>query len=394
MLSYKKMFFIIYFTSIIVAAAPYIPENELQVLVTIPGQNSAIHQLRQKLKHNPNNYSLLNQIILSYFQLSKQTGDQRYYSYAESLINHHLDNKTTIPTRHYVDLKRHQATILQHRHEFKAALSILNSIIQQHPQQYSFYFLRSTIYQVIGEYTLAKKDCQRLIGRYNMLLTTACLSQMVGLTGQIDAAFSLLHKTYLKDQHANTDAKLYVLSILAEMAQRKGDNEAAKQFYQDGLAITPGDQYLLTSYSAFLLDNHQNEQVSKLLGTTPFTDILLLNKLIAAVRLNHQSDIQRLNQLFQNKIKETKLRGDTPHINVLARYELEYNHNYSKASNLALQNWRQNKEPDDLKLMLQAAIQANDITTFNEAVTWIEKNHMEDSRFKKMIQQFKKNRDG
>jgi hypothetical protein len=62
-----------------------------------------------------------------------------------------------------------------------------------------------------------------------------------------------------------------------------------------------------------------------------------------------------------------------------ARYELHLRGNVKAALALAQQNWAVQKEPADLRILLEAARQANDRAAAAPALAWLAQSGLEDS---------------
>ena len=70
------------------------------------------------------------------------------------------------------------------------------------------------------------------------------------------------------------------------------------------------------------------------------------------------------------------------HLREEARFELEVRGDAATALGLALANWKIQKEPSDARLVLQAAVAANDPAAAADVLAFIEKTGLADMRFK------------
>ena len=80
--------------TVCISAKPYIPADESRVLFEVKqsSQLRALQALRQQLRQQPANLVLLQDIIERYVRLARQQADERYFSYAESLLTPYLDS--------------------------------------------------------------------------------------------------------------------------------------------------------------------------------------------------------------------------------------------------------------------------------------------------------------
>jgi hypothetical protein len=82
---------------------------------------------------------------------------------------------------------------------------------------------------------------------------------------------------------------VWALTLLAEMAQRRGDAAIAEKRYKRALALAPRDSYLLGAYADFLLDQKRHADVTwPLLGEPDPHRRLLLRRALALQQLAGQ----------------------------------------------------------------------------------------------------------
>jgi len=80
-------------------------------------------------------------------------------------------------------------------------------------------------------------------------------------------------------------------------------------------------------------------------------------------------------------------RGDTVHQREQARFELKLRNDPSTALTLARKNWAVQKEPADIRIYLEAALQARDAAS--PVVEWVALNHTEDAAASRLIARLK-----
>ena len=121
----------------------------------------------------------------------------------------------------------------------------------------------------------------------------------------------------------------------------------------------------------------RNAEVARLLKDKTRIDALLLRYAIAlkALRSNDaaiQADSLRL------RFDAAMLRGDTVHQREQARFELALRGDSKTAVRLAMLNWAVQKEPADLRILVETAAASGDAGAARTALDWIVKTGIED----------------
>jgi tetratricopeptide (TPR) repeat protein len=320
-----------------VEAAPYIPSDPQQVLEKLPqsiNSSTQLAQLRTQLSNNPSDIDLATQLAQLYIEQARQEGDPRFIGYAQAALAPwwKLDN----PPAKVLILR---ATLLQSRHHFDLALTDLDALLALAPGNGQAWITRATILQVQGNYAQALKSCAQLTNLAPVLITLTCNNSIRHLNGEARQSYVVLKTAFNEDTENNPGIDIWILTLLAEMANRLGDTAAAEQHFLAAIKIEDPDSYLLGAYSDFLLDQKRAREVVNLLKTKTKIDPLLL-RYAEALNLLGAKDaplqIQRLKQTFA----AASMRGDTVHQREQARFELRLMHNPKRALQLAKLNWQ------------------------------------------------------
>jgi tetratricopeptide (TPR) repeat protein len=330
-------------------AKPYVPASENQIIYVFetPEELSTINKLREKLKVNPGNYEILNRIIVLYLKLGREKSDPRYFGYAEALLTPYLKNDNLPET-----IVIHWADILQHQHRFDEALLVLNEMAKNKSSQSQVYLMRAIIYLSQGDYKMALNNCKSLISRASNLLTISCVSQVKSLTGKLQPSFDLLEDTIKRSHNSEIEERVWALTILADMAIRIGDFFAAEKYYLQGWKLNSKDYYILANYTDLLLKKKQYKRVISLLGEYTYVDSLLLRLAIASRKSGSLKGEKYVTQL-ESIYKLSELRGEKTHLRDHARFYFEIKNNIKKAYYIAKLNSNNQKDPEDVKLLLK-----------------------------------------
>jgi Tfp pilus assembly protein PilF len=183
---------------------------------------------------------------------------------------------------------------------------------------------------------------------------------------------------------------VWTLTLLAEMAERRGDSTSAETRYKRALAMLPRDSYLLGAFSDFLLEQRGHAEVLAMLK-----DQTRIDGCCCAARwrcsrcLIQRNALARAGAELQARFGAATQRGDTVHRREQARYELHVQRDHKTALALAQQNWAVQKESADMRILLEAAAKAGDKAAAASVLDWVARTKVEDVAVQRLAQQLK-----
>lgn len=366
-------------------AAPYLPASGAQVIETMPRRSGPeqqeIERLRKQVRSSPNNVRLATALARHYIDIGRSETDPRYFGYAQAALAPWWNAKA--PPN---DVRLLRATLMQSTHHFAEAMADLDAITAADPSNAQAWLTRATVQTVRGDYDGATASCARLSSLASQLASFACLGNVAGVTGRLAASEQLLTQTLARNTDAPRDEQAWVLTLLAEMAARRGDAASAEARYRRALSTSPRDSYLLGAYADFLLDQKRPREASNLLRDQQRIDALLLRYALAlqqqpASREQLGAAMKELEARFGAALQ----RGDSVHERERARYTLHLRRDPKAALVLAQQNWMVQKEPADTRLVLEAALASGNRAAAEPVMRWVEKNRLEDVAIAKLI---------
>lgn len=370
-------------------AAPYLPASGAQVIETMPRRSDPVQQdierLRKQVRSSPNDVRLATTLARRYIDIGRSETDPRYFGYAQAALAPWWNAKAP---PHDVRLLR--ATLLQSTHRFNEAMADLNAITAADPANAQAWLTSATVQTVRGDYDGALASCARLSSLASQLASLACLGNVTGVTGRLDASERLLEQTLARNADATTDEKAWVLTLLAEMATRRGDAATAEARYRRVLATSPRDSYLLGAYADFLLDQKRPREAAHLLREHRRIDALLLRYALALQQqATRKDELDAAMKELDARFGAAMQRGDSVHQREQARYTLHLRRQPRAALVLAQQNWIVQKEPADTRLVLEAALGAGNRAAAEPVVRWIEKTRLEDVAIDALVQRLR-----
>ena len=364
--------------------APYVPASDSQVLERLPftpGDPAmrVLHALHSQLTREPDNLPLTLRLAQGYLELGRVTGDPRYAGYAQAALTPwwQLDQ----PPQEVLVVR---ATLRQRMHQFDAALADLAIVLNANPRNAQARLTRATVLQVQGSYEGAREECRALQNLIQELVWAACLSSVNGAAGKLRESYAQLHAALDRYPTAQPGVQSWVLTSLAEMAARAGMAPEAETHFRAALTRDAADNYLLGAYSDFLLDNGRPPEVLALLRDKTRADPLLLRYALALQAQNSKELPAQVAQLL-DRFEASRLRGDRVHLREEARFTLHLLHAPAAALKLAQENWALQKEPADVRILLEAALAARDAAAVDAVRDWLKNSGLEDVQLSRLM---------
>jgi Tfp pilus assembly protein PilF len=367
----------------VACGAPYIPKDGNQVLENLPGRNDPLQQafsrMRTRLKQDPENVDLASRLAQMYVSASRIDGDPRYLGYAQAALKPWWDTPR-LPNAVLLQ----KAIILQSVHRFDESLADLESVLAAEPRNGQAWLTRASVLAVVGRHAEARNACNSLRGLAYDIVLRACLANVGALDGHVQASYADLSAALAQYPNADAGVRTWVGTLLAEMAMRLGRAAEAEAHFRNAMAIDKPDGYLLGAYADFLLDRKRYAEAAALVKSRTRNDALLLRHALALKMQQApeaDGDIEALRQRFA----AAAMRGDSVHQREQARYELHLLGQPQQALRTALSNWDVQKEPADLRILLESAIATGDSKAMALAVAWIDQTHFEDQTMTAMV---------
>jgi tetratricopeptide (TPR) repeat protein len=363
--------------------APFIPEFDNQVLEHLPFAPNdpsmrELLTLRDGLKNEPDNLPLAVGLARGYLELGRVTGDPRYAGYAQAALAPWWELNQ--PPEEILVLR---ATLRQRVHQFDNALADLDTVLAANPRNAQARLTRATVLQVQGDYGAAREECLALQNLTQQLVWTGCLTSVNGVTGKLRDSYVQLRAALDRQTYVEPGVRSWVLTSLAEMAARAGMEQEAQAHFRDAMALDP-DGYLLGAYADFLLDHGQPKEVAALLRDKTRVDPLLLRYALA-LKAEHANELPAQVEQLRDRFEASRLRGDRVHLREEARFTLHLLNDPKAALKLAQENWQVQKEPADVRILLESALAARDAASVETVRGWLKETGFEDFQLDRLL---------
>jgi len=359
-------------------AKPFVPPSDAVVLERLPEKGdpalAQLKRMRAALRSNPRELDLAVPVARRALEAARTLGDPRFLGEAQAALAPWWTGND-VPASAWLL----RATLKQTQHDFAGSLADLDALLAAHPTLAQARLTRATVLNVVGRYADARRDCAALAGRVAAIVVIGCQAVPASLSGDAAAAYAALTQT-LAYAGGDSGVREWALTLAAEIAARRGDFAAAERHFRAALALDPRDAYLKGAYADFLLDRNRPAEVLPLLRDDTRNDILLLRLALAEQRLPEQRRaFAEHREDLAARFDAARRRGDSMHRREEARFRLALENDPKGALALARANWAVQREPADLRILLEAARACGDADAQKVAGDWIAAHRLEDA---------------
>jgi tetratricopeptide (TPR) repeat protein len=356
------------------AATPYRPTDPDFVVAEVSGGawRSRDGFTRQLLlsRTDPDLAARLANGLLEQARVSAQP---QLYGRAESVLTPWMSRPAVPPT-----LLTLEADILQQRHEFAAAIDLLNRSITEDPGSAHAHLMRANVRIVTGDFEHARADCSWLLGSGQQWVGSVCLAQVLGSTGQLERARALLERLAADTAGPSVQVSAWTLSVRADLATRAGALEEARELLTRALALAPANDYMRLALADVLIARNQLTEAIRVLEVARPSVGVLLRRAIALARI-HDSRMQAALADLRERLTVSAQRGERTHLREEARLALEFAYDSRAALALARDNFNVQRETEDVRLLARAACDAHDTAARANLEAWMQSTRYEDA---------------
>ena len=335
---------------------PYVPASNDAVLQTVPSiadpRVRAFEALRAEQARDPGNMALSVSLSTAYLDYGRDTGDARYLGRAAAMLAPWLRwQPPPVPV-----LLVH-ATILQSKHDFDAARGVLMGVLRRQHDNEQAWLTLATVAQVQGDYATARKSCGYLLGGGDLLVPLVCLSSLNAVTGRATRSARILQALWPQARSQPVAVQAWMQGIMADTAKYLGNDADADRHFRAALQLTPGDNFLLADYADFLLDQHRPRAALDLVKDYASSDTSFLRQVYAESALHSSRTEADLTQMAR-RFAAIDQRGSRTYRREEAGFVLYIQHDPQRALQLAQENWTVQRTPEDMRVLLAAALAA------------------------------------
>ena len=362
-----------------ILAKPFVPQTDAVVLERLPEKGdpalAQLKRMRVALTANPRDLEIATAVVRRALEAARTLGDPRFLGQAQAALAPWWTGDDVPPAALLL-----RATLKQSQHDFEGSLADLDRLLAAHPRLAQARLTRATVLGVVGRYADARRDCAQLAGRVSALVVAGCNAAPASLSGDAVAAYDALVRA-LANPGEDAGIREWALTLAAEIAARRGDSAAADRHFSDALALDPTrclperQRTPITCSIAIV-----REMCLALLREDTRNDALLLRLALAEQRLPEQRDAFAAHRAdLAARFDAARRRGDSLHRREEARFRLAIENDADAALALARDNWAVQREPADLRILIEAARAARNADALKIATDWVAAHRLEDA---------------
>ncbi len=351
-------------------AAPFTPAGDDTVLAELPTGTRHADVSARHLAENRLDVAI--PLAQFYVRQSRSSGDLRYLGYAQAVLAPWVRQDPPLP-----DVLVLQATLQQSRHEFGASLATLDRALGVRPDDAQARLIQATVLRVQGRYPEAAAACAQFARLVEPGLGSLCVQSLRGLNGDLASAYATL--LAIPPQAWRSAEKSWLYSELGEMAVRLGRDDEAERWFQQDLGLAPADFYVRAAYADLLLRQSRPGEVLALLRGQESIEPLLLRIAIAQRQLNDPG-LEQSSARLKAAFAAEEQRGESVHRREQARFLLNVENQPRSSLAAALENWAVQREPDDVLVLVNAAIAAGEPEAARPAFEFVRNAGQGDAR--------------
>jgi tetratricopeptide (TPR) repeat protein len=356
------------------AASPYLPADDATVLERVPERSDLelLAPLRAAVAADPKDLEASLALATGYIGIGRRNSDPRFIAHAQAALSPWLEQAR--PPERVLVL---EAITLQYLHQFDAALALLERALVLEPLDAQAWLTRAALLELRGDYAAARRACARLVRAADEFSALTCLGSVAGRSGELAASYRVLQASSDLTPRLPPALRAWRLSVVAEMAERLGDDRAAEGYLRAALQAAGDDPYLKAAYADLLLRTGREPEVIALLAGSEAQDPLLLRLAIAGHRLG-SPDAAGWMRAFDARLRTAERDRDSTHQREQAMYLLEVRGETVAALQCAARNWAVQREPADLRIYARAAERAQAAADVALLARWQRATHYED----------------
>jgi predicted Zn-dependent protease len=377
-------------------AAAFRPTDPGFVVAELPGGSSRARDASaRQWELSRNDPQLAAQLAAALLEQARTSAQPQLYGRAESVLAPWMA-RPGVPA----PLLVLEADILQQRHEFAAAIELLDRAVAQQSRSGQARLLRANVRIVTGDYDHARPDCAWLLGSGEQWAGTVCIAQVLGSTGQLARARVLLERLMAGESaeppgqgafgpSPAAEILAWTLSVQADLAVRAGELPEAQTLLMRAVSLAPTGDYVRIALADVLIAGNRLVEAAHVLDTARPSVGVLLRRAIAQSRIQTDHAPESLAQL-QERLNVSAQRGERTHLREEARLALEFPRDgidgRRAALALARDNFNVQRETEDIRLFARAAVAARDSAAIAALTEWLQRSRYQDIELDRLMQ--------
>lgn len=360
-------------------AAPVRPADDDRLIATLPDSASGrteLKRLRAALAADPSNLERALAFARVAVREARERSDPRRYGEVEAALSPWWNDPAPLPS---VRLLR--AVVRQALHDFAAAEADLDAIVAATPANGQARLSRAFVRMAAGKTEAALDDCRRLPVSVGLLVGAACRARAEGLAGRSVEALALLDRALARGEPVTAGVARWAALVGAELAEMAGDPAEAERRYR---AVEAPDVPHAAAFADFLLRTGRPAEALAVAEAQGEPEALLFVRTLAAAA-SRDAAAPGLVDRLADRFAAAEKAGLNLQPREDALFRLATGGDAAEALRLARRNFETQREPADVRLLLEAALAARDPAAAKPALDHIAATGLADARLKPIL---------
>lgn len=295
-------------------------------------------------------------------QAAARSGDTRLSTRAHALLARLPADVANTP-----DAIRARAFSAQHRHRFDEARDLTSQLLRSNPRDGGALLSRAQINIVQGHLNKARSDCANLALRVDSALGMICAAALEMRMGRYAGSAQLLDR-WLDAGNEDPGLARFARVMRGEAASRMAEPDAGRWF-RDALELDPADVRTRLAYARHLRHVRRPAEALSVLAPAIESDTVLLQRALAA-REAARADAGLLAGRLGRRFVLARQTGSDTELRDEAEYHLELRKDAARGLQLALENFRTQRDREDQALLQAAARMAERPAALQSLHAW------------------------
>lgn len=344
-------------------------------------QAGSLREVEREWRKNRNDLPASLNYARAVFLLGLTEGDLRWYGSAKAALQPWWGAATLPADGHFL-----RALVKQGFHDFKGGIEDLSAAIAIDPTQPEYWSWRFSLNLLTANMPAARADCDSIGQRFGRDEGQACAATLMYRTGQAQQAIPLLNRLVDLPDYQGPFTQDWLRYHQGEAYRTAGQYEQAIAVWEKHVQARPNSHLVKLTLTELLNQQGQFAKARRYANTDSPTDALLVQALLASRGLK-DGDTQRLADLFENRMNNQSLRGESLIERPTMVYLITYGRDNAKGLELAADNWSTQNEPADAVLLVQAALKANQPRRAEPVLAWMKSTGYTDPVLKALAEE-------
>ncbi len=328
---------------------------------------ASLRTLDQAWRRNPQDQAAALAYARAVFLIGLTEGDLRWYGSAKAALQPWWKDAALPADGHFL-----RGLVKQGFHDFSGGLADIAQAIALDEARPEFWSWRFALHLLVSDMDAARQDCTaigRLFGPDELAVCQAILQYR---SGQAGAGAAGLKRLVALPAFSGPLAQDWLRLHYGEALRTAGQADEAISVWQAHLTRRPAAHPIRLAL-AELLNVQGRAAAAQLVAKVPNpSDALLVQSLLASRALK-DGDTERLAAQVKARLENQALRQEALIERPQMVYLIRYGQDAPAGLKLAVANWRDQQEPADAVLLLEAALQTGQPQAGAPVLDWMRK---------------------